>query len=351
MTPKGFLGLAAATLLTTIGAVVTVIMQPSTAPVAYVDEPVFPALRTNPDAVAKVTIQTSDGNVTLTRVSPETWIAPDRYEYPAASDKINKLVRQLNDMRLIEAKTANQERYARLEVEDLSDDAKSRLIRLEDQQGQVLAEALIGKRLFRLTGTQPSGTYIRRLGEEQSWLASGGFDLDPEVETWLDQIVVEIPGDQVARIEVTPIESDGYVVSRAELASGLAMESMAEGETPKEDADLSQLANAMTSVRFADVRPSSEIAWPEVLHVAKVTTFDGLDLTVQLVLIDDEPWAAFAANEAILPAGETISDIVKQQVESINNKAKGWAYQINQSMFQRLTKPRDSWINRADGTS
>ena len=309
-------------------------------------------LRANPDAVAKITIQTSESSVVLTRTSPETWVAPDHYEYPAAADKINKLVRQLNDMRLIEAKTSSQERYGRLEVEDLGDDAKSRLIRLEDDQGNVLAEALIGKRLFRLTGTEPSGTYLRHVGEEQSWLASGGFDLEPEIETWLDQLVVEIPSDQVARIEITPIEGDGYIVARETLESDLAVEGLVEGETLSGDTDLSQLSSAMTSVSFAGVKPMVDVEWPDKRYQAKVTTFDGLDLTVELALIDDEPWATFAAKSAILPTGEVIPDDTKQHVESINSKTKGWVYQINQSLFQRLTKPRDSWLQQADdGTS
>ena len=88
-------------------------------------------------AVAKVTIQTKDGTITLVRTSPETWTSPDRFDYPAAGDKINKLVRQLNDMRLIEAKTASAERYERLEVEDMAEEASSRLIRLEDGDGKV----------------------------------------------------------------------------------------------------------------------------------------------------------------------------------------------------------------------
>jgi hypothetical protein len=279
-------------------------------------------------------------------------VAPDHYEYPAAADKINKLVRQLNDMRLIEAKTSSQARYARLEVEDLGDDAKSRLIRLEDEQGNILAEALIGKRLFRLTGTEPSGTYLRHVGKEQSWLASGGFDLEPEIETWLDQLVVEIPSDQVARIEITPIEGDGYIVARETLESDLAVAGLVEGETLSDDADLTQLSSAMTSVSFAGVKPIADVAWPDARYQAKVTTFDGMDLTVELALIDDEPWATFAANNAIPPTGEVVTDQTKQQVESINNKTKGWVYQINQSLFQRLTKPRGSWLQQADdGTS
>lgn len=351
MTPKGFLGLAAATFLTTAGAAVSIFMQPSPGPVAFVDEPAFPALRANPDAVAKVTIQTKDGNVTLTRASPETWIAPDHYEYPASSERINRLVRQLNDMRLIEAKTSNEERFSRLEVEDLSDDSNTRLIRLEDGEGGVIMEVLVGKRVFRLTGTQPSGTYIRLLGEEQSWLASGGFELDPQVQTWLEQLIVEVPGEQVARVEITPAEGDSYVVSREAKGGDFVLEGLAENEVLNRESDLRQLQSALTSLRFADVTPRSEVTWPEDSYVAKVTTFDGLDLTVELALIDDTPWATLTAKNAVLPAGEVITDEVKQLVESINNRSRGWTFHINQSIFQRLTKPRDSWVKQADGTS
>lgn len=351
MTPRTFIGLAALTIVTTVGAAVAVMLQPSTAPVAYVDEPAFPTLRAEPDAVAKVTIQTKDATVTLARTSPETWTSPDRSDYPAAADKINKLVRQLNDMRLIEAKTAQPDRHARLEVEDIGEDANSRLIRLEDDQGNVLAEALIGKRLFRLTGDANTGTYIRRPGEDQSWLASGGFDLEPEVEAWLDQIVVEIDREEVAKIEIALEAGGGYSLSREQPGDDLAFEKLIDGETLKADANLNDLAAAMTSVRFTDVRWGTEISWPDDFNTATMTTFDGMNVWVRFALIDDEPWAVFGANEVEDAAGAGVSDAVRQRIESINNKTVGWAYKLNQSLFQRLTKPRDNWVETSDSTS
>ena len=327
------------------------ISQPTTAPVAYVDEPAFPELRAAPDAVAKVTIQTRDGTVTLTRTSPETWTSPDRFDYPAAGDKIAKLVRQLNDMRLIEAKTASAERYGRLEVEDMAEEANSRLIRLEDEGGQALAEALIGKRLFRLTGSASSGTYIRRPGEDQSWLASGGFDLEPEVEAWLDQIVVEIDREEVALVEIALAEGGGYSVSREKAGDELQFDDLAEGEVLKADASITELASALSSVRLAAVKPSAEVVWPEGVHVVRYRTFDGLELTVQLALIDDEPWATFLAAPGALPEDAEAADLTRQRIEAINGKAANWAYQVNQSLFQRLTKPRESWLQTSDSTS
>ncbi len=351
MTPKTFIGLAALTIVTSIGAVVAVISQPTTAPVAYVDEPAFPELREAPDAVAKVTIQTKDGTITLVRTSPETWTSPDRFDYPAAGDKINKLVRQLNDMRLIEAKTASAERYERLEVEDMAEEASSRLIRLEDGDGKVLAEALIGKRLFRLTGNANSGTYIRRPGEDQSWLASGGFDLEPEVEAWLDQIVVEVDREEVAKVAVTLADGGTYSVSREKAGDELQFDDLAEGEALKADASITELASALTSVRHAGVKRVTDMSWPEVRHAATIRSFDGLELTVELALIEDEPWATFSAAAGQLSDDAAAADQTRQRVEAINDKAAGWAYQVNQSLFQRLTKPRESWLEASDSTS
>ena len=351
MTPKTFIGLVALTLATTVGAVVAVLSQPTSAPVAYVDEPAFPELRAEPDAVAKVTIQTKDGTITLTRISPETWTSPDRFDYPAAADKIAKLVRQLNDMRLIEAKTASAERYQRLEVEDMAEDANSRLIRLEGEGGELLAEALIGKRLFRLTGNANSGTYIRRPGEAQSWLASGGFDIEPEVEEWLDQIVVEIDREEVALIAVAVADDEGYSASRGKAGDELQFDDLGDGEALNADASLTELASALSSVRLAAVKPRGDVDWPAAKHVVTVRTFDGLELTVQLALIEDEPWATFSAVAGALPEDAEAADQTQQRVEALNNKAAAWAYQVNQSLFQRLTKPRSNWIDTPDGTS
>ena len=297
-------------------------------------------------------IQTKDGVITLSRTSPgNNWIAPDKFSYPAASDKIGRLVRQLNDMRLIEAKTANAERYARLEVEDLADDAQSRLIRLEDRDGNILAETLIGKRLLRLTGSANSGTYIRRPGEDQSWLASGGFELDPAIETWLDQLIVEINRKEIAKVAITLDNGETYGVSRKEAGDALDFFELLENETLKPDANLAELATALTSVRMASVKPDAEMTWPEKKHVARVQTFGGLNLTIELALIEDQPWATFLTTLGDVQGDAVAVDQARQRVEVIADKTAGWAYQINQSLYQRLTKPRSSWVEEPDSTS
>ena len=357
MTPKAVLGLAIVTLIATSAAVWVTLQQPAAGPVRIGDQPAFPALRERPDAVAKVTITMPAGGFTLTRKG-DRWVAADRHDYPVAADKLRELIVQLAEMRLIEAKTSRPDRYARLEVEDVGDGASSRLLRLEDAEGTVLAEAIVGKQRQRLTGAESSGTYLRRPGEAQSWLASGGVELDEQVQNWLEEEIVALDGERVRRLEVSPPSGERYAVVRDAPAAELRLDGLAEGEKLKQDANLNQLLGALARVQLEDVRPLGEVDWPDEQHTVRVATFDGLELTLQLATLDDQHWLrvdaagaapdqpqgeqAPVAGQAEAPAGE--------QAEAIKARTDGWAYQVSDYLFGRLTKPRADWIEDA-GTS
>ncbi len=368
MTPRFVLGLALVTLITTAAAVWVTLQQPAAGLVQIGQEPAFPALRERPDAVAKVIVTTPEGSFTLTRAA-ERWVVTDRHDYPVAADKLRALVVRLADMRLIEAKTSRPDRYARLEVEDVAEGASSRLIRVEDADGAVLAEAIVGKRRQRLTGAEPSGTYLRRPGEAQSWLASGGIELDEQVQDWLEEEVVALNGERVQRIELRPPSGDAYAVVRDAPDAELRLDGLADGEQLKADANLNQLAGSLARVRLEDVRPARELDWPEERHTVRVVTFDGVELTLALATLDDRHWLAVDAAALDRPVAEPATsdgegapeqaeaepaddqpDSPEEQVEAIKARTGGWAYQVSDFLFERLTKPRADWIADA-GTS
>jgi Domain of unknown function (DUF4340) len=347
MTPRAVLGLALVTLIATCGALYVTLQQPAAGPARVGDDPAFPALRALPDAVAKVIITTPAGALTLTR-SDDRWVAPDRHDYPVAADKLRELIFQLADMRLIEAKTSRPERYARLEVEDVTDGAGSRRVRVEDADGAVLAEAIFGKRRERLTGSEHSGTYLRRPGEAQSWLASGGIKVDEKVQDWLDQDIVALPGDSVQRVEIHPPSGQGYSVVRDAPKAELRLDGLAEGETLKKDANLNQLLGTLATVRLEDVQPVREVDWPDQEHTVRVLTFDGIEVTLHLASIGNQHWARVEA----APAAEGKADEGKadegkadeDRAQEIQARTQGWAYQVSNFLFERLTKPREDWL-------
>jgi hypothetical protein len=376
MTPRAVLGLAIVTLIATAAAVWVTLQQPAAGPVQFGDEPAFPALRERPDAVAKVTITSPTGGFSLARAG-DRWVAADRHDYPVAAAKLRELIVQLADMRLIEAKTSRPDRYARLEVEDVAEGASSRLIRLEDAEGTVLAEAIVGKQRQRLTGAESSGTYLRRPGEAQSWLASGGIELDEQVQGWLEEEIIALEGERVRRLEVSPPSGERYAVVRDGPEAELRLDGLAEGEKLKQDANLNQLLGALARVQLEDVRPLGEVDWPAEQHTVRVATFDGLELTLQLAKLDDQHWlrvdtASAApdqpANERVAVEAQVeertgqqtaeqpqteqtaVEAQVEEQAKAIKARTDGWAYQVSDYLFGRLTKPRADWIEDA-GTS
>ena len=384
MSPKVFLGLLAVTVITAAAALLTALAQPTAAPVRYVDEPAFPGLRENPDAVAKVVLTTPEGSVTLVRETGDRWSALERFGYQVEKDQVRALIVALADMRLIEAKTRLPERYGRLEVEDVdAADAKSRLLRVESADGKVLAEAIFGKQQHRLTGDQAAGTYLRGPGEAQSWLASGSVAIDGEVASWLDDEIVDLDGKRIGRIEIRPESGPGYVVQRDAAGEPLQLADLAEDETAKAGADLDRLAAAFADLRLEDVRPRRELAWPDAHHTASATTLDGVELTVQLAKIDGEPWAIFDARqidavaaaaaepatgdeatgtppvegteaveigEEAAPESESAAETAPLTAGEINERVQSWAYKVSTFVFDRLTAPRSDWLDDA-GTS
>jgi Domain of unknown function (DUF4340) len=412
MSPKVFLGLAAITVITTVAAVVAVLSQPAVTTLRFVDEPAFPALRDNPDAVAKITLTTPEGMITLVRETGDRWSALERYGYPVDRKRVRDLVVALADMRLIERKTAQPERYDRLQVEPPdAEQAQSKLVRLEAADGKVLAEAIIGKQRYRLTGTEPSGTYLRRPDEAQSWLASGGVQIEQAVAEWLEDEIVDVDPAAIRRIVIERAGEPGYVAARDKPDQDLRIVGLAKDEALKADADLGQLAGALSNVAFEDVKPRDQLTWPAQQHTARIQTFDGVELTVRLAQIDEAYWATFDAR-AVAPtrgpapaAAEAKPDVTdgaqqstttaeaaeqdsaglvgndrtaegeqdegetggKQEAsvdepaeeepaapidpDQLNQRLRKWAFRVPDYLFNRMSTARSELVQDKDGTS
>ncbi|MDX1540921.1 MAG: DUF4340 domain-containing protein [Geminicoccaceae bacterium] len=342
MSPKVVLGLALVTVLTVVVAVVVVLSEPGTGRIEFDDRPAFPELRADPDAVGEIVIETADQEVRLRRQDEGGWIAETAYGYPASSGRIRGLVTALADMRLIEPKTANPERFGRLQVEDVErEGATSRLVRLADGDGGVLADVLIGKARNRLTGTEPAGTYIRFADEEQSWLASGRIELPAEPALWLERRVVDLAGDEVVSISVEPPDGEAYTLAREDegwiLDDGSA--EMAGDQDPGE------LSGALEALEHQGVRPAAEVAWPEVAWRFRFTTEKGLEVAVRLAEVEGEPWAQLEASTNLTDDGQE----AVERAAAISARTEGWAYRLPDPLSQRLRQPRSAWLD--DGTS
>lgn len=349
MSSKFVLAAAIVTLITLIAAVVAVLDRPGVDVAQLSGEPAFPRLRDAPDAVARIIIADKDRSFTVVREHGGLWVAPDQHDYPASANAVRELVATMAAMDLIESKTAKPDKFTRLEVEDIdAADAQSRRVRLEDADGEVLADVVVGKRRHGFTGGRDTGTYLRRAVDERAWLASGGLVVNTSPSAWLDDSIVDIAPETVAQVTISPPRGPTYSLARDTPDANLAVVEGAPvggaGETPA----VARMASLLTDVRFEDVRPAGDVTVPEDAAVARVRTFDGLEVTVRTADIDGEIWAVASAEAAVDAADASDEvDAVREIARAINDRASGWVYRIGASLAARLRTPLESLL--ADG--
>ena len=207
MNPKTVLGFAVVTLIVLIAAGASIGARISGAPAATGKERLFPALAEKAAEVAEISVQTAAETLTAKRRG-EVWVLAERQGFAVSEEVVRQLIIGLSELRLAEAKTARSKLYARLEVEDVTaKEAKSKLIRIKDESGEVMAELIIGKENAALAGPTGVGIYVRKPGEERAWLVQGAVQVPLEAKNWVAPEILNVTKQRVTRVSV--VQPDG----------------------------------------------------------------------------------------------------------------------------------------------
>src|SRR6185369_1663257 len=200
-------GLAAAVVVAVGGAVAVTMTGSDPSSDIPASTRLFPGLANQVNDASRVIVARKDETVTLAKKG-DVWVVTDKSDYPAAFDKIRKLLVDLAELRPLEQKTSTPSMFATLELEDLSTaDAKSTLVTVKGATDQDLAALYIGKQRFSRGGNAGDGTYVRKAGDNQTWLAKGKLQADKGVTNWLDKVVVDVARERIAK--VTVVQPDG----------------------------------------------------------------------------------------------------------------------------------------------
>src|SRR4051794_31358306 len=138
MSPKGFLTLAAATLVSLALAAYALVATDRHASGSPASGPAFPALVDRVNQIGSIEVRSASGTVTVL-ARDGLWRLPDKGGYPVETKRVRDLILGLAELRRVEAKTDRKDRLAKLELEDPGDkDAKSRQVTIRDSGGGVI---------------------------------------------------------------------------------------------------------------------------------------------------------------------------------------------------------------------
>lgn len=352
MSPRIFLGWLVVTIVTVVLTTFFVLDRPTAKFDPVSREPVFTALRADPDSATKVEVNSRFGSFSMVRADGK-WTTPDRFNYRIDENDVRRLIVSISDMRYIERKTSLPERFERLEVDDVDGiNAESAYVRVTNAAGDVLAEAIIGRPSARFIDGSVSGTYIREPGTTNVWLVSGIANVQTRLVPWLDRSIVSVPANTVARIELGSSEGSLVLSREAPDSEDFTLTDAPEGRALNKK-KVTAITRALADISLEDVNPRSELTLPEDAQTATVTNFDGVAVSVRLAKIDSKNWAAFSAAYTGDPSdASAAAKAARASVDDINQRVRDWVYWLPSAAFESLTsKTEDVLEPKKDGAS
>jgi Domain of unknown function (DUF4340) len=354
MKPKAVAGFLVITAVVVAAALVTVADRYWIHTAAETVTP-FPHLLDHINDVAEIDIQSQDGTAVLARTG-SGWKMTDKGGYPVQAERARLTAIGFGEMQFTERKTARADRYQRLAVGDPGGkDPKARLVTLKNAAGEEMAQLIVGKhRDSRLSSE--AGYYVRLPKEEQAWFAPANFEIPDNDAIWLEPRIIHVNAKRVAEITTVQPNGDTLVLAKETPQSphfkfeNLPPDKALKGESVADDMD-----SIITAIDLVDVKPEADVNFSENAWHTDVKTFDGLDVKIDIVMRDKEPWARLsaAAGEPIVDrAGQPdeakkflkTPDQIAAEVTEINARTSGWAYQLQGQHGEKMKAPLEIFL-------
>jgi hypothetical protein len=318
----------------------------------------FPALEEKVDAVASIEIEAPSAAFNVVKRSDGKWIVPDKGNYRADFNQIRRTVLGLASLELIEPRTARADWAGKLGLAapNAKKEGQGTVIRLKDAKGEIMASLVVGNAVEGASTNSRQAIYVRKLTENQTYVARGSLETVSDPAAWLDRSFIDFPRDRIRTVSMKPPMGSSYTVTRAtpETENFSVVERLPSGRTLRSEAEPNGIGNALIGMSFTDVVPQGQVDFSKAAR-ASFQTFDGLALNVLIAQKDQDFWVAFDAVE--IPAAEVakpdkdskLKPNIPREVEELNAMGKGLAYKIPRFKGTLLTTPLEALLNVPGG--
>jgi hypothetical protein len=302
----------------------------------YKPMPVFPWLAhmLNKGDVTRVYIVSKKyGAFTVAFVPQKGWVMLDKGNYPASFETVKQTLLAIAAMQTVEPKTDRPEWFHYVDL-DSPPQGNGINITLAGEKGHVIASMIVGK-------TEPLGddlgVFVRRAGENQSYLARSPAEIKADPAEWMDKTVVAVAASRVASAEVKPASGPAYTAARAKPDDGFVIAPLPKGRELAYAGAADATANALSDFGFDDIRRSTDFDFSDGARLT-IHTFDGLSVTVNLVAKDNATWARVYAE------AQPGNHAAAKEALAINAHAGGWAFKLPAYKVTAFAPPLESLL-------
>ena len=319
--------------------------------------------------VTRIELRAAKSTTTLNR-SAEQWTVANRDNFPSNGKAVKRLLLQLADLEIVEAKTRLPDNYARIGVAEPGAGSDSLQVELYGAKDEKLLALIVG---HGRDGGQKKQRYVRRAGEQQSWLVNGPLEGTADPITWLDARIADVDTARVHRVEITPNEGPAVVIEKARPQDNFFdLRNVPSGRVARSKSLVSSLGALLLDLRFNGVAAAAPYAQAKPQRRTIVQTFDGLLAQVEEFETDGRTYARFdfnydpklvhndvakddaAALAATAPAtakpvAEPAKETVEREAARLKARVAGWVYELPDYKTRLLSKRLDDLVQAAGG--
>lgn len=315
---------------------------------ATVEQPLVVDLNQDIDDVSGLQIIAADNQMVADlKRTEQAWVVANRANYPADMGKVRETLITLANAQLMEKKTAKPEYYERLGVQDISQQQATG-VQLSIQGLDNPVELIVGN-----PAAGRNGVFVRRVGDTQSWLASGNLALPQDTVQWLDRSILDIPAQQIQGVTIR--HADGETINAEKQTKDqthFTVTNLPEGRELTAENAANTLADALTALQLEDVSTREDNDPAAADGVVEITykTFDGTIIGGKAFQIDDKSYVYFTVDfdEALAQrfVGETEESSQdettlaerRQAAQQLDEKLEPWVYEIASFHYDPMTQ-------------
>jgi hypothetical protein len=317
--------------------------------------PLLPSLVGELNSVTELNVRKGSAAPLVTiHKQGEQWTVVQRANYPADVSKLRRLLLALSDAKIREEKTSNPASYSIIGVEDPS---------LPGASGaQIEVTAHDGKHAVIVGKPAAEGSFVRRVGENTSYIVEPAISVEAEPRFWIDTRLLDLPADKIQGIEAKPAGGPDYSVHRVSAPAPAPAPTAAPAAAPTAPAAAPANAGSATANSAAPASkfeltgvPSGRKAADSQQLAPSPTTFGGLtadDVAAAGDLDFSKPsivTVTMSDGNVVTFTGATIGDkrwiqVTATKDAALTAKTAGRAFEIPAYRFEAIFKPLEQLL-------
>jgi len=294
----------------------------------------LPELKQRINEAQVITLKTFDEEVVLQR-SGMDWVLGNRDDYPADFGLIKNTLLAMAEVRLREYKTADPDLYPRLGVQGIEEEGSpSRQVVVETEGGDVLADIIIGT-LRSAGGSVALPSWFARLpGEPRSLLVTGELDLPTQVRSWMEDMIMNVPNQEVHQIIIERNDGEGMHLERATSDDeNYEIKDMPEGKVVRSRLTLNRMGTLLEELRVDDVQAADSYEFSDEATRTTIRTFPGLLVKATTDYVDGLAYGNFRFETV-----DGASDQAGQDADRLDSQLSGWVYTLPYFKYDLLAR-------------